>query len=847
MIHVPRRRIPKPEFWRSPEFRTFMADWGHFHLEEGGTRGTQRRSPSGQLSRFRELALPPLLEAFGGKCAYTEQKITLEDATVIFHRPEADAVGMEGDVSPEHYWWAVGDWTNWYPASRAVALAKSTVFPVVGPRTPPPRDKTPSRQWLAKNRDHGLLLEPGRDHPAWYLEFQHDGSVHPRRHLSPTIQSRTDGHSPGEITIKVLDLNNGRLLEGRSQAFFKARDWLVDFGRVADRGAEFAGAARQAAAGMLLALLHGLDKTDERRRRQLKGLIRKLAEELAAHIAFRGVPWSQGSAPLSVADWQPIRKVIAREWHELDDEGWARMIAGGTGDGRRAATSFSIGAETPIGSPAAATTRGAGGTGDGRAASDLESERVVERTARVAEIKIRNFKAIEDIDLELATDGVELLPPYGSDDETLQAVNWTAFLGENGSGKSCCLQAIGLALAGDRLDQLIADGELEWRKLLRRGADDGRVFLRFTGDTIVDLRFDGEKHWWVGGAPRIAAFVRGYGATRLLESKTPGKGTGDGSIIRLANLYNPRAPVINAERWLLDFQDEGDFHVAALALGGFLGAGEPAAALTDPVTPEPFITRDHERQEVLAGGDPLSYASDGYRAMITLVCDVMAGLGVGLSDMRNATGIVLLDEIGAHLHPRWKMEITSRLRRELPQLQFLVSTHEPLCLRGLFEREVVRVRKTRPKRTPGSPPVLGRVSVEIVERSPSDYRVDQLLTSEFFGLDTTIDPDIDRRFQTYYRLLAMTPGERQAAHPRDPSRTLEDEMLRLRAELERLTRPVLGFTRRDQLVYEAIDKFLIAEAGSPAESRRDRRQKIFDKIKDIWAPPDVLRQVAGDP
>jgi uncharacterized protein (TIGR02646 family) len=299
-----------------------------------------------------------------------------------------------------------------------------------------------------------------------------------------------------------------------------------------------------------------------------------------------------------------------------------------------------------------------------------------------------------------------------------------------------------LALAGDRLDQLLIDGGLEWRKLLRRGAKQGRVFLRFTGGTSVDLRFNVNKHWWVGGAPRMAAFVRGYGATRLLEGKIAG--TGDGTNVRLANLFDPRAPVLDAERWLLGLQDEGDFHVAGLTLGGFLGVDDSARPFAEPTSPVPFITRDLGRREVLAGGDPLSYASDGYRAVVALVCDVIAGLGVGLSDMRNATGIVLLDEIGAHLHPRWKMEITGRLRREFPQLQFLVSTHEPLCLRGLFAREVIRVRKLRPERAPDAPLAPGRVSLEVIERSPSDYRVDQLLTSEFFGLDTTIDPDLDR-------------------------------------------------------------------------------------------------------
>jgi hypothetical protein len=205
----------------------------------------------------------------------------------------------------------------------------------------------------------------------------------------------------------------------------------------------------------------------------------------------------------------------------------------------------------------------------------------------------------------------------------------------------------------------------------------------------------------------------------------------------------------------------------------------------------------------------------------------MAGLGAGLSDLRHATGIVLLDELGSHLHPRWKMEITGRLRRELPNVQFFVSTHEPLCLRGLFGGEVIRVRKTRPLRVGDGPPPPGAVVLERVERSPSDYRVDQLLTSEFFGLDTTIDPELDRRFQAYYRLLAMDPAERAA-------KGLDGRLDELRADVQSRTEPVLGFTRRDQLVYEAIDLFLSEERKLTREARDARRKKVLERIQDIW-------------
>lgn len=38
---------------------------------------------------------------------------------------------------------------------------------------------------------------------------------------------------------------------------------------------------------------------------------------------------------------------------------------------------------------------------------------------------------------------------------------------------------------------------------------------------------------------------------------------------------------------------------------------------------------------------------------------------------------MLIDEIGAHLRPRWRMRIVGGLRRMLPRMQFIVSTPEP--------------------------------------------------------------------------------------------------------------------------------------------------------------------------
>ena len=196
----------------------------------------------------------------------------------------------------------------------------------------------------------------------------------------------------------------------------------------------------------------------------------------------------------------------------------------------------------------------------------------------------------------------------------------------------------------------------------------------------------------------------------------------------------------------------------------------------------------------------------------------------GVSDLARARGIVLIDEVGAHLHPSWRMQITDRLRRAFPNVQFLISTHEPLCLRGLQENEVVKVLKYER---------FGVVLQEI-EMSPARYRVDQLLTSDFFGLDSAIDPELDALFRRYYEL-------RRNQQPDDP---ISDKLRELDRTLhQQRLRPVLGYTRRDQLMYEAIDKFLATQPTIDDPDERQRlRQDTVDKVAEQWLKMTRLRR-----
>jgi predicted ATP-binding protein involved in virulence len=59
------------------------------------------------------------------------------------------------------------------------------------------------------------------------------------------------------------------------------------------------------------------------------------------------------------------------------------------------------------------------------------------------------------------------------------------------------------------------------------------------------------------------------------------------------------------------------------------------------------------------------------------------------------SAIVIIDEVDAHLHPSWEQKIIGLLRREFPNVQFLITAHSPLVVAGCLEKEVSIIRHNR--------------------------------------------------------------------------------------------------------------------------------------------------------
>ncbi len=88
--------------------------------------------------------------------------------------------------------------------------------------------------------------------------------------------------------------------------------------------------------------------------------------------------------------------------------------------------------------------------------------------------------------------------------------------------------------------------------------------------------------------------------------------------------------------------------------------------------------------------------SDGYHVFLGLVADIARRAAI-LNDHRGkdapllSPGVVLVDEIDLHLHPRWQRTVIAGLRAAFPRIQFILTTHSPQVLGSVENRQVRRL------------------------------------------------------------------------------------------------------------------------------------------------------------
>ena len=104
-------------------------------------------------------------------------------------------------------------------------------------------------------------------------------------------------------------------------------------------------------------------------------------------------------------------------------------------------------------------------------------------------------------------------------------------------------------------------------------------------------------------------------------------------------------------------------------------------------------------------------------------------------------GILIVDEIDAHLHPSWQQRIIPTLTRHFPNLQIFCSTHSPLMLAGLREGQVQLLQRDD----------KGKVSVSRNEVDIAGWSADEILRN-FLGVADPTDLETVGRLERLQQL-----------------------------------------------------------------------------------------------
>jgi predicted ATP-binding protein involved in virulence len=157
------------------------------------------------------------------------------------------------------------------------------------------------------------------------------------------------------------------------------------------------------------------------------------------------------------------------------------------------------------------------------------------------------------------------------------------------------------------------------------------------------------------------------------------------------------------------------------------------------IHPLRFVVDEHD--ETTHRQLRIEQLSDGYKIVLAMVADIaarMAEANPDKADVLNTPGIVLIDEVDLHLHPKWQRTIIRQLTQTFPNVQFVVSTHSPIIVVGASDiAQVVQLDD------------------DYVPTELSNMNVGQILLSEMFNLKSLFSPQWDDALSRRDQLLAL--------------------------------------------------------------------------------------------
>jgi HEAT repeat protein/energy-coupling factor transporter ATP-binding protein EcfA2 len=315
----------------------------------------------------------------------------------------------------------------------------------------------------------------------------------------------------------------------------------------------------------------------------------------------------------------------------------------------------------------------------------------------IEHLTLRDFKNLDELTLDL------------THPSALEG-RWTCLAGVNGAGKSTILQALALVLLGEDLAHDL--GSVPLKRLPRRDGErttEARIDVTvrqgdkthhlaliigengIDRDRIPPPERDAMRAFWSERAKHH--LVVGYGAGRNLSERPFEDDSKNPDVRRQMTLFDPLYPMASTQVLI---GANGEHKPISTLLRRLLAVVLEDTGLS--VAPDPNALR------FVAGNTSVPPADlpDGFRATVAWLADLCAAWyekapeEALTGEPGRMRGIVLVDEIDLHLHPRLQRLLVPRLRKALPHVQWIVTTHSPLILSSFDRHEIVALDATKP-------------------------------------------------------------------------------------------------------------------------------------------------------
>ena len=362
-------------------------------------------------------------------------------------------------------------------------------------------------------------------------------------------------------------------------------------------------------------------------------------------------------------------------------------------------------------------------------------------------IHLNNVKCFSDIALSF-------------EDENGDIRKRTLLLAENGMGKSTLLKAIALITGGSDAIADLLEEPSDWIRykaqkceisavLVTKEREERKISLRIEPkDTRADVIVKNKQRLaWLDDALNYKKedyFVLGFGASRHLNNTVNGRRTNTSAFTNkraqsVATLFDPEAAITSLNSWAMDL----DY------LENQTGSETLKKVLSNLLPEVKFHDIDKQKGHLLFdtpdGIVPLHCLSDGYLAMATWIGDLLFRVLENFDYLKEqpltAKGLLLIDEVDLHLHPKLQRELFAFFDKWLPNFQFIVTTHSPMAAQQASEGELHCLTRERRK-----------IRLYPFSGNPKTLLLNQLVMSPAFGLDTDESKEVED-MKNRYRAL----------------------------------------------------------------------------------------------